>query len=281
MNQYTNNINEEREYELVLQQAFPGFEIPITSKDGYGNPIRKGNDPKSGLSLEIRHKATGMHFVLCPAGAFSMGSINGDGDEKPVRKVTLTKPFYIGKYEVTQAEWKKILGKSPSHFDGPNNPVEQVSWEDSQEFLKKLSVTGTKFSLPTEAQWEYACRAGTTTKFSSGNQDNDLNDHAWYSSNADRKTHPVGSKKPNPWGIYDMHGNLWEWCQDWYGSYSAENVSDPVGPKAGGYRVFRGGSWYNSARNCRSANRGGYRPSYRNGDLGLRLALPSVQQARK
>ncbi|MDP6503084.1 MAG: SUMF1/EgtB/PvdO family nonheme iron enzyme, partial [Planctomycetota bacterium] len=214
-------INEEREYEVVLQQAFPGFEIPITSKDGHGNPIRKGNDPKSGLSLEIRHKGTGMHFILCPAGSFSMGSNDGSSNEKPIHKVTLSKPFYIGKYEVTQAEWKKITGKSPSHFDGANNPVEQVSWENCQEFLKKLSVTGAKFSLPTEAQWEYACRAGTTTRFSCGNRDTDLNDHAWFSSNAGRKTHPVGSRKPNSWSIHDMHGNVWEWCEDvWHDSYN-------------------------------------------------------------
>ena len=165
--------------------------------------------------------------------------------------MTITKPFYLGKYEVTQEQWEAVMGSNPSNFKGPKNPVEQVSWDDCQEFLDKLNAKaggqGGKFVLPTEAQWEYACRAGSTGKFCFGDDEKQLGEYAWYDENSDSKTHPVGEKKPNAWGLYDMHGNVWEWCQDWYGAYGAEAVDDPSGPTTGSGRVFRGGGWNNAA----------------------------------
>jgi formylglycine-generating enzyme required for sulfatase activity len=243
-----------------------------------------------------------MHFVFIPAGEFSMGSPNDEKDrhdnEGPVHKVEISKPFYMGKYEVTQAEWKKVTGNSPSHFKGDNNPVEQVSWDDCQDFLKKLNEgVGSKalqrlggdergaetphyeLALPTEVQWEYTCRAGTQTRFSFGDREEDLGEYAWYRGNSDGKTpHPVGGKKPNAWGLYDMHGNVWEWCSDWYASYASGSVTDPVGATSGEFRVARGGSWSYAARHSRAAFRGRCGPGNRNAYLGLRLALPVVQR---
>ena len=142
--------------------------------------------------------------------------------------MTITKPFYLGKYEVTQEQWEAVMGSNPSHFKGPKNPVEQVSWDDCQQFLVKLNAKsggqGSKFVLPTEAQWEYACRAGSTGKFCFGDDEKQLGEYAWYEANSGDKTHPVGEKKPNTFGLHDMHGNVWEWCQDWYGEYGAEAV---------------------------------------------------------
>ena len=270
------------------------FDIPPQGKDSCGNPVRQGFDEKTGWPLEIRHKATGMHLAFISPGSFERGSNNGDSDEKPVHAVTLTKSFYIGKYEVTQAEWQKVMGANPSQFKGDRNPAEQVSWNECHELLKKLNegvssarfsaslpdrakatTTSLRFALPTEAEWEYACRAGTKTEFCFGDKERTLGDYAWYSSNSDRKTHPVGEKKPNPWGLYDMHGNVWEWCEDWHGDYSRGEVTDPSGPRNGSDRVIRGGSWYFGARPCRSAYRSGFSPDSRYSYLGCRVSLRS------
>jgi formylglycine-generating enzyme required for sulfatase activity len=151
-------------------------------------------------------------LILVQPGSFLMGSERGDDDEAPVHEVTISQPFYLGKYEVTQAQWKKVMGSSPSRFKGANRPVEQVSWYDCQEFIEKLNSKGNGvFRLPTEAEWEYACRAGTTDDYA-GN----LDEMGWYDKNNVGKTQPVGKKKANPWGLYDMHGNVSEWCQDWH-----------------------------------------------------------------
>ena len=191
-----------------------------------------------------------------------MGSEKGDNDEKPVHKVTITKPFYMGKYEVTQEQWEAVMGSNPSNFKGAKNPVEQVSWEDCEKFIGKLKekVSGRDFRLPTEAEWEYACRAGSTTDYCYGDGDESLDEYAWYYGNSESKTHPVGQKKANAWGLYDMHGNVWEWCSDWYGDYADGAVSDPKGPESGSARVLRGGSWGGNARDCRSACRHSYDP---------------------
>ena len=186
-------------------------------------------------------------------------------------KVTLTRGFWMLETPVTQAMWEDIVETYPCHFSGKDLPVEQVSWDDCQEFCKKLSKKlGLTVSLPTEAQWEYACRAGTTGAYA-GN----LGKMGWYSSNSRRKTHPVGQKKPNAWGLYDMHGNVWEWCQDWYGLYSASPTSDPTGPNSGSYRVNRGGGWGDGAQCCRSAIRFRTSPDSRCNDLGFRPVLAS------
>jgi formylglycine-generating enzyme required for sulfatase activity len=208
-----------------------------------------------------------LDLVLIRPGTFLMGSEKGFDDEKPVHEVTISQPFYLGKYEVTQAQWKAVMGSNPSGFKGATLPVEQVSWEDCQEFIEKLNSKGIgTFRLPTEAEWEYACRAGTT-----GDYAGNLDEMAWYETNSGKTTHPVGTKKANPWGLYDMHGNVWEWCQDWYGDYPTGAVQDPAGAAGGSARVNRGGSWNDNAGDCLSASRLWYSPSLRIYDLGFRL----------
>jgi formylglycine-generating enzyme required for sulfatase activity len=216
-----------------------------------------------------------MRLKLLPAGNFTMG----EGSD--AHQVTLTKPFYLGIYEVTQEEYQRVMGSNPSHFKGARNPVAQVSWDDAVEFCRKLSAmpeekkAGRAYRLPTEAEWEYACRAGSTTEYCFGDNESQLGEYAWFDKNAGSKTHPVGEKKPNAWGLYDMHGNVWEWCSDWYSEYPKGAVSDPVGPREGSDRVFRGGSWRYGAAFCRSAFRYWYSPSYRYHDDGFRVALSS------
>jgi formylglycine-generating enzyme required for sulfatase activity len=203
--------------------------------------------------------------------------------------VTISKDYYLGVTEVTQGQYEKVMGTNPSYFqkrvirksDSSMYPVEQVSWEDAVEFCKRLSdlpqekAAGRVYRLPTEAEWEYACRAGSKSAYSFGNEQDSLAAYAWFSENGDRKTHPVGQKKPNALGLYDMHGNVWEWCSDWYGEYPKGAVSDPVGPREGSLRVGRGGSWDDEAALCRSANRGRLNPSGRTLDIGFRVALSS------
>ena len=197
-----------------------------------------------------------------------MGSTQSD-DEKPVHKVRISQLFYLGKYQVTQAQWQAVMGDNPSRFKGGNLPVEMVLWEDCQKFIQRLNAKGEgAYRLPTEAEWEYACRAGTT-----GDYAGNLDEMGWYASNSGDKTRPIGQKKPNGWGLYDMHGNVWEWCEDWYdsGYYAKSLGSDPKGPSGGSFRVFRGGGWSITAVDCRSANRGSATPGYRGLALGFRL----------
>ncbi len=209
-------------------------------------------------------------FRWCPAGTFTMGSPEDEKDrdsDETQHKVTLTKGFWMLETEVTQKQWKAVMGSLPDcGFKGDNLPVECVSWNDCQEFCKKCTQLGLPVQLPTEAQWEYACRAGSTGAYA-GN----LDEMAWYSSNSGSTTHPVGTKKANAWGLYDMHGNVWEWCQDWYGDYPSGSVTDPTGPSSGSDRVRRGGSWGHNARLCRSALRNSYDPGNRYDHLGFRL----------
>ncbi len=221
----------------------------------------------------------GMKFRLIQPGSFMMGSEKGEENEKPVHKVTLTKGFYIGVYEVTQGEWEKVRGFNPSYFKGPRNPVERVNWEDTQEFARSLSEKeNVTYRLPTEAEWEYACRAGTTTEFYWGDdpEGKSIADYAWCAGNLDNAkmgTKPVGQKKRNAWGLYDMSGNVWEWCEDCYSKgYAAEKEAvDPNVAAAGSDRVVRGGSWYAPSEVCRSARRAGCSPSYRRRFVGFRL----------
>ncbi|MDB4621711.1 SUMF1/EgtB/PvdO family nonheme iron enzyme, partial [Rubripirellula sp.] len=227
--------------------------------------------------LPPAQNSIGMKLKLLPSGVFTMG------DESAEHEVRLTKPFMLGLHAVTQSQYERVMGKNPSRFKGANNPVEKVSWKDALKFCQKLSAlpaekaAGRVYRLPTEAEWEYACRGGTTTKFSFGDDDSELGDYAWFDGNSGKTSHPVGSKKPNAWGLYDMHGNVWEWCQDWYGDYPGRAVSDPTGPTSGSGRVFRGGSWCSTAGICRSANRYGDFPSLRY-YIGFRVCLsPSGQ----
>jgi formylglycine-generating enzyme required for sulfatase activity len=200
-----------------------------------------------------------------------MGSTNGAEYEKPVHRVSITRPFYMGKYEVTQGQWQAVMGNNTSYFkNGENCPVEQVSWDAAQHFLAKLNESndGFHYRLPGEAEWEYASRAGTI-----GDYAGDLDSMAWYDKNSGNRTHPVGTKKPNAWGLYDMHGNVWEWCQDWYDEnyYRNSASSEPQGPSNGQYRVLRGGSWNLNASLSRSARRGWNAPDSRGYDLEFRV----------
>lgn len=206
---------------------------------------------------------------LCPVrpGAFS----RGQGDLK--HRVVVTHGFLIGRYPVTQSQWEGIMGYNPSRFSGADHPVEMVSWEECLQFIDKINLESENrvFRLPTEAEWEYACRAGSRTVFVFGNDERLLDEYAWYYKNAGNKTHPVGRKKPNAWDIHDMLGNVWEWCHDWYGEYPAEDVTDPTGPSSGTSRVIRGGSWNNLAKYCRGENRNYVAPNEKLDRLGFRL----------
>ena len=221
-----------------------------------------------------------MKCKLIPAGTFLMGSPKGEqercDDEGPQHEVTLSRPFYMGVYPVTQAQYKAVMRKAPSNFKGKDRPVESVSWDDALAFCEELSAeTGKKVVLPTEAQWEYACRAGTTTKYSFGDSESRLDLYGWYDGTSGEGTHPVGQKKPNPWGLYDMHGNVWEWCADWYGEkyYANADSCDPKGPDSGSARVLRGGSWDLNPARCRSADRVRDAPDRRSGDVGFRVVV--------
>ena len=228
----------------------------------------------------------GMEFILVPAGSFTMGADknfeDASDDETPQHRVTISKPFYLGKFEVTQAQWTAVMGNNPSKYKGRNNPVEQVSWDDIQVFIQRLNQKEghNRYRLPTEAEWEYAARAGTESTYSFGDDDRDLGSYAWYDESYDSgSTHPVGKKQPNPWGFYDMHGNVWEWVQDWYGEnyYRNSPASDPKGPTSGSGRVSRGGGWSFCAGYCRSASRYSFTPDNRYDGIGLRLVLSPGQ----
>ncbi|MDA9859205.1 SUMF1/EgtB/PvdO family nonheme iron enzyme, partial [Rubripirellula sp.] len=204
---------------------------------------------------------------LIPPGKFVTKASNEDKNGTRAHQVTLTNAFRLGAQEVTQLQYFQVMGANPSHFQGPSNPVEQVSWHSAVEFCRKLSelpeeqAKGHVYRLPTEAEWEYACRAGTTTNYSFGDEESYLSEYAWYGRNADGTTHPVAEKSPNAWGLFDMHGNVFEWCMDWYGDYPSESVTNPMGPQSGLSRVDRGGSWDKVALDCLSSRRGRLPPS--------------------
>ena len=274
---------------LVVEKLKKGY-VDATTVKGKANKNQaaaKFSGPKGAAKSKKENpepprtitNGIGMNLVLIPAGTFLMGSTKKEQvreDEQVQHQVTLTRDFYLGMTQVTQAQYKKVMGMNPSYFrgkevkgrDSSEFPVDSVSWEDGLEFCKKLSAlpeekkAGRVYRLPTEAEWEYACRAGTTTDYSFGDDETKLKEYAWFSKNSARKTHAVGQKKPNPWGLYDMHGNVWEWCRD-----RIEKISD--------FRVSRGGSWLNAAALCRSARRGGIFSSYRSSTIGFRVALSS------
>ncbi len=256
----------------LMGEAMPEPAIASETKQPPSTPFSKGD-----------FKDPGIEMVYVKGGCYQMGDTFGDGnsDEKPVHEVC-PDDFYIGKYEVTQGQWKAIMGNNPSYFKdcGDNCPVEQVSWNDAQEFIRKLNQRTKnnpqapfgkgEFRLPTEAEWEYAARSGgKSEKYSGGN---DIDSVAWYNSNSGSKTHPVGQKKPNGLGLYDMSGNVWEWVNDWYGSYSSGSQNNPKGLSSGPGRVARGGSWLYSARFVRASSRNFFTPDFRGYFLGFRLA---------
>ena len=221
-------------------------------------------------------------MVKVEGGTFTMGATSEQGsdvddDEKPTHSVTLSS-FYLCKYEVTQALWQAVMGDNPSNFKGDNLPVEQVSWNDCQTFISRLNnLTGRKFRLPTEAEWEYAARGGNRSRGYKYSGSNTHPDVAWYDANSGRRTHPVGTKSPNELGLYDMSGNVREWCSDWKGSYSASSSKKCNSSSRGSYRVYRGGCWNSFFTDCRSSSRFNFARDYRSDyDLGLRLALSQL-----
>ncbi|MEO5370922.1 MAG: formylglycine-generating enzyme family protein [Magnetococcus sp. DMHC-1] len=223
---------------------------------------------------------TGMKFVWIPSGEFLMGSPGGEeersGNEGPQHQVKLD-GFWMGKFSVTQGEYEQVMGKNPSKFKGVRNPVENVSWDDAQEFIEKLNVDERGdggYQMPTEAQWEYACRAGSKGRWCFGDDEKLLKEYAWYAGNSGGKTHPVGEKKPNEIGLHDMHGNVWEWVSDWYDEnfYANSPKDNPQGPSSGSARVNRGGSWGIGPAGVRSAVRAGDDPDICNAFLGFRLS---------
>jgi len=232
------------------------------------------------IKKKLKLKVKGVSFNLCliPASTFTMGSPeNEDGryDNETQHQVTITRPYYLMETEVTQELYEVIMGNNPAYFKGPQRPVETVSWYDATAFCEKLShLTGKTFRLPTEAEWEYACRAGTT-----GARYGELDNIGWYYGNSWNKpyneTHNVRQKTANAWGLYDMLGNVWEWCGDWYGDYPVGGVDDPGGPASGSYRVLRGSSWYDIAGDCRSAVRGYDYPGSESYGHGFRACLPA------
>ena len=268
------------------------------------------------MTLDLGNKVT-MKLVLIPAGKFIMGSpeseqreaakaaaLAGYNDalaalakanaktEGPQHQVRISKPFYMGVYDVTQEQWEAVMGTTLTQQRdragksltlpgaGKNYPMYYVSWNEVMEFCRKVSAkTGKKVRLPTEAEWEYACRAGSKTRFDFGNNDTDLGDHAWYTGNSDDKTHPVGQKKPNAWGLYDMLGNVSQWCSDYYmDSYADAKDTDPQGPASGTERVARGGSWFDEQWDCKSASRNCPAPEGRDFRIGFRVSVGLGQE---
>ena len=230
-------------------------------------PLGSKPEPLKELTLDLGSAVT-MKMVLIPAGKFMMG------EEKDQHEVTISKPFYVGVTEVTQAQYEAVMGMNPSTFKGAMNPVDTVSWKDAAEFCEKLSEkTHRTVRLLTEAEWEYACRAGSTTRYCFGDADAGLGDYAWYGANSGNTTHPAGEKKPNAWGLFDMHGNVWEWCADWCGGYPKGAVTDPQCLASGMFRVMRGGAWNLNPGDCLAANRSSSTPGSRSNVYGFRVVV--------
>jgi formylglycine-generating enzyme required for sulfatase activity len=241
-------------------------------------PVVEGRLPEEvtntiGTGVREIANTIGMKLRLIPAGEFDMGGETLLEGSKPVHHVRISRPFYLGETEVTQRQYLAVMGTNPSMFTGDlDRPVENVSWEDAVAFCRKLGEReGKKYRLPTESQWEYACRAGSKGSWTFGDDEGSFGEYAWYDANSGNETHRVGKKRPNAWGLYDMHGNVWEWCSDWYGIYAASPQTDPAGPSTGSLRVLRGGCWYSPAVNCRSANRY-WEPGDRHDILGFRVS---------
>ncbi len=291
-------------YTGVLYQSTDG--VNWTKVEGATSPYYVSMDDAKKLffcSKESENKnitiqlsdTVNLDMIWIEPGTFTMGSPKGELDrdyDEAQHQVTLTKEYWLGKYEVTQAQYETVMGTNPSWYKGADLPVEMVSWFGAKEFCAKLTSVakasgklpeGYEFTLPTEAQWEYACRAGTTTALNNGeNLSNEekcpeMDEVGCYDGNSNEMTHPVGQKKPNAWGLYDMHGNVWEWCLDWNGDYPETAVVDPTGPDTGVSRVLRSGSWGGYATYCRSAFRNCKSPDTYNRYYGFRVALAPVQ----
>jgi len=256
----------------------PGTEAATRGTAEIGRPATAGANERI---VDLSDNVT-MKLALLPAGTFTMGTPMGEtgryADEGPQHKVTLTKAYYMAETEVTQAQWEAVMGagNNPSYFfTGDDLPVEEVSWDDAVDFCKKLSQKeGKTCRLPTEAEWEYACRGSTVGPYFTGTGEEALKQAGWYRGNSANMPHQVGQKEANDFGLYDMHGNVWEWCGDWYAEgYPAEDQTDPTGPVSGTERVLRGGSWFNNAASCRSGLRGKDAPDFRYYYIGFRVVV--------
>ena len=279
------SVEKNRTYVLVLNQmgmSSNPADVSTTASTVSVSPVQVPAVPSNTISDDVItipvKDGICIEMVKVEAGTFMMGATsemkNPYDDEKPVHQVTLTNDYYMGKYEVTQALWQVVMGKNPSYFKGDNLPVNYVRWKDCQRFISKLnSMTGRKFRLPTEAEWEYAARGGKKSRGYQYSGSSNISDVAWYDGNSGDKTHPVGTKQANELGIYDMTGNVLEWCQDWYGSYYSSSQTNPTGSDSGSARVSRGGGWNCNASYCRLSVRFYYTPDFRLDILGLRLAL--------
>ena len=255
-----------------------GLKVVGSLVSGLTGEVLEGAQPESKNRI-VQVGNVRFEMVYVEGGTFQMGATeeqgeDADGDENPVHRVTLSE-YLIGKHEVTQALWEEVMGSNPSYDEqGGDYPVERVSWNDCQEFIEKLNArTGMQFRLPTEAEWEYSARGGNRSKGYKYAGSDDLDEVGWYGDNSDEHTHPVGRKKPNELGLYDMSGNVWEWCQDWYGDYMEESQTNPTGPQSVGTRVLRGGSGWDIASGCRVSYRYYDDPGYWYVKYGLRLVL--------
>ena len=273
------NLFEEKGYERLMNSLRSCAEKITPGSDSEQNLIQRHEKVTYVEEKETFISTIDMEFVLIQSGEFDMGSpANETGrfnDEGPIHRVTISEAFYLGKYPVTQKQWHEVMGDHPSSFKGDDLPVENVSWDSAKEFIKKLNKKENtqKYRLPSEAEWEYAAWAGTTTRYSFGDDDSKLGQYAWYDENSGKKTHPVGKKEANPWGLYDVHGNVWEWVQDkWHNTYNGAPADGSAWEdEVSAIGVFRGGGWIDFARDCRLANRDYDVPSYRLRLLGFRL----------
>lgn len=263
---------------IVYKTDGTKIKVPYTLLDSIATyTYEEGQDDADDNAVVKEYTVGGVTFkmIRVEAGTFQMGSTSGDSDEQPVHSVTISKDYYIGETEVTQELWTAVMGTNPSNFTSDSQlPVEKVSWNDCQTFITKLnSLTGATFRLPTEAEWEFAARGGNKSQGYTYSGSNTIDNVAWYLGNSSNKTHVVKTKLPNELGIYDMSGNVWELCQDWYSCYSSAAVIDPTGDSSGSSRVNRGGTWLSGATNCRSTNRTSNTPTGTSNLLGLRLAM--------
>ena len=253
-------------------------EVNVSDVTALVNLIINGGGESEDSNQTFTVNGVSFDMIAVEGGTFTMGATaeqasDAYSDEKPTHQVTLSS-YYIGKTEVTQELWQAVMGSNPSGFSGANLPVEKVSWEDCQIFIAILNeLTGKYFRLPTEAEWEYAARGGSKSQGYKYSGSNTVDDVAWYPSNSSSKTHPVATKAPNELGIYDMSGNVSEWCSNWNGDYSSSSQYNPTGPSSGSDRVRRGGSYYSDARGCRVSHRDSDSPKYPDSAIGLRLCL--------
>ena len=261
----------------MLSLLLGGVLVVSCGDDDNEEDAQTSSSDQNGGNVNYKvYTVNGVSFkmIAVKGGTFQMGSDDWYEWEKPVHQVTLS-DYFIGETEVTQELWSAVMGSNPSGFTGNmQRPVEQVSWNDCQAFISKLNeLTGEAFRLPTEAQWEYAARGGRNSRGYTYSGSNDIGSVAWYEDNSGNETHPVGMKQANELGLYDMSGNVWEWCSDWYGSYSSSSQTNPTGAASGSYRVNRGGSYYREAWYCRVSDRLSFEPDIRLSNLGLRLAV--------